>query len=401
MLSKKHKEKLNEKKIKLIGFISFLLGFAQALLVYVESSYFKLAIGSDNVGIFYFSAYVVALIGLLNMHKIIKKIGEATAFFLFFLLQIIFIAFLILVPPSMSGILLLMGYIVTSYLVIVVLDIILEAHSKDSKSGRIRGFHLMVINIGFLLGPFLSSRILENFDYTGLFLLALVINIGIFVVGLIGLRDGNTRFEGDLTVRDLVKKIFVNKHLMRIYWISFALEFFYALMVVYTPLYLLDLGFGWDKIGIVFTIMLLPFVMFGYPAGLIADKKIGEKEMIIFGLLLMSISTLSIFFIHSSSLWPWAAILFVTRMGATLVETLRDSYFYKRIDGSDMDLISFFRTSRSTAYMIATAFSAIILVFFPIKAIFIFIALAMLVAIYPAIKLEDNKSEAEKKRKKH
>jgi MFS family permease len=188
---------------------------------------------------------------------------------------------------------------------------------------------------------------------------------------------------------------------MRIYWISFALEFFYALMVVYTPLYLLDLGFGWDKIGIVFTIMLLPFVMFGYPAGLIADKKIGEKEMIIFGLLLMSISTFSIFFIHSSSLWPWAAILFVTRMGATLVETLRDSYFYKRIDGSDMDLISFFRTSRSTAYMIATAFSAIILVFFPVKAIFIFIGLAMLVAIYPAIKLEDNKSEAEKKRRKY
>jgi MFS family permease len=391
----KHKEKINERKLRFLSFISFLLGFAQALLMYVESSYFKLSLGNDNVGMFYFTAYVVALIGLLNMHRIIKKIGKNTAFFLFFFLQIFTIALLIMVPPSMLGIILLMLYIIAAYLVLVVLDIIIESYSVDKKSGRIRGFHLTVTNVGFLLGPLLSTSILEKFDYFGLFFIAMLINMGIFVVGLLMLRDGNKKFDGDLTVRDLVKKIFVNKDLMKIYWISFALEFFYALMVVYTPLYLLEKGLDWGQIGIIFTFMLVPFVIFEYPAGILADKKFGEKEMIIGALLLIAFSTMSIYFIRGNAIWLWGSVLFITRVGASFVETLRDSYFYKRIDGNDMDVISFFRTSRSVAYIASTALSAIFLFFFSLKIVFLLVTLVVLLALYPAFTLVDNDPEME------
>ena len=395
MKIKKHKEQINEKKLKLITSISFLLGFAQALLMYIESSYFKISLGSENISVFYFAAYGVALIGLLNMHKIIKLFGKSTAFFLFFFLQICSIAFLTIVPPSSLGIAVLMVYIIASYLVLVLLDIIMESYSEDKKSGRIRGFHLTMTNLGFLLGPLLSTSLLENYNYSGLFIVAMVINMAIFVVGLIGLRGGNSKFGGNLTVRDLIKKIFVNKDLMRIYWISFVLEFFYALMVLYTPLYLLDRGLNWGQIGLIFTIMLIPFTLFGYPAGLIADKKIGEKEMIVGSLLLMVISTASIFFINGNSLWIWSSVLFATRIGAAMIETLRDSYFYKRIDGSDMDVISFFRTARSVGYLVSTAFSAVLLIFFSIKIIFLFIAGVILLALYPALTLVDSKSERE------
>lgn len=395
MSVKKHKEKINEKKLKLLSLISFLLGFSQAILMYVESSYFKLSLGSDNVSIFYFIAYIIALVGLLNMHKIIKKLGKATVFFLFFFLQIFSIALLIMVPPSFLGAALLIAYIISSYLVIVILDIIIEAYSEDRKSGTIRGFHLAIINMGFLLGPLFSTRILEKYDYYGLFFISMLINMAIFIVALLGLRHGNNKFNGNLTVRDLLKKIFVNKDLMRIYWISFVLEFFYALMVVYTPLYLLDKGLNWGQIGIIFTIMLLPFVIFGYPAGIIADRKMGEKEMIIGALILMAFSTASLYLVEGNSLIVWGILLFLTRTGATIVETLRDSYFYKRIDGNDMDIISFFRTSRSVAYIVATAMSAILLSVFSVNVIFIFIALVLILALYPAFTMIDNKSEAE------
>ncbi len=395
MKIKKHKEKINERKLQLITSLALLLGFAQSLLMYVESSYFKVSLGSENVSIFYFIAYAIALIVLLNLHKIIKAIGKSTAFFLFFFLQICSVTILTMVPPSVVGIALLMMYIISSYLVIVLLDIILESYSEDKKSGRIRGFHLMMTNLGFILGPLISTRILEQYSYFGLFFIAMIINMGIFVAGLIGLRGGNSKFGGNLTVKDLVRKIFINKDLMRIYWISFALEFFYALMVVYTPLYLLDRGIGWGQIGLIFTIMLIPFTVFGYPVGILADKKIGEKEMIIGALFLIAFSTASIFFIKGNSLWIWSTVLFMTRVGAAMIETLRDSYFYKRIDGSDMDIISFFRTSRSVAYLAATALSAVILFFFPLKVVFLFIAGVVLLALYPALTLVDNKSERE------
>ena len=374
----------------MIGVVSLLLGFAQSLLLYVESSYFKLSIGNDNVGVFYSIAYVVALIGLLNMHKIIKRIGKSTTFFLFFLSQIFAIALLMVIPPSLWGIVLLMVYIVASYLVLVVLDIILETYSADTVSGRIRGLHLTLISIGYLVGPMISTSVLEKYNYSGLFFAAMLINMGIFIVALIGLRDGNKHFSGNLTVRDLVKKIFINVDLMRIYWISFVLEFFYALMIVYTPLYLLDLGFSWQQIGIIFTVMLVPFVLFGYLAGYLADRKFGEKEMIIGSLIIMMLSTTTIFFTTSRNVLVWAALLFATRIGAAFLETLRDSYFYKRIDGEDMDLISFFRTARSFAYLFSTGLSALALVFVPVRFVFLLISAAVLVGIYPSVRLVDS-----------
>jgi MFS family permease len=403
MANKKHKESLNDGKLRLITFISFLLGFSQSLLVYIESSYFKLSLGNENVSVFYFLAYGISLFGLLNMHKIIHRLGKSTTFFFFFFLQIVAMAVLTMVPPSVFGIVLLMINIITAYLMYVILDIIMESYSEDKKSGRIRGLHLMIISAGFMLGPIISTKILEKYDYSGLFFFSMIISMVIFIIALVGLRGGNSKFNGNITVRDLVKKIFVNKDLMRIYWVSFVLEFFYALMTVYTPLYLLDLGMTWGQIGIIFTIMLIPFILVDYPVGVIADKKLGEKEMIIFALLVMAISTFSIFFIKSNSIIVWGTVLFLTRVGAAMVETLRDSYFYKRIDGDDMDIISFFRTSKSVGFIAATAISAMLLVIFPIKAMFLFLTVVIVLALYPAFTLVDNKSEEEleKKRRVH
>lgn len=395
MISQKHKEKLDEKKIRFLNLVSFLFGLACALLSYVLSDYFKLSAGSENVSIFYFVAYVLVLIGLLNLHKLINRFGKYTVFFLLFFLQIAFVFFLIFEKPSAIGIILLTLYLIATNLIWVTLDIILESYSEDKKSGRIRGLYLTIMNSGILLGPFFSTRLLSHFGFDGLFFAAMVAFMLIFVLSLLGLRGANHKFMQQLTSRDLVKKIFVNKDVMKIYGVSLTLEIFYALMIVYTPLYLLDRGLAWNQIGIIFTIMLVPFVFLQYPLGMLADKKFGEKELLITGLLVMGISAGSIFFITSNAIWLWGTILLVTRIGAATIEILRDSYFYKKIDGRDMDVISFFRTACSVGYIVAAATSAVLLFFAPMRYVFLLIALLVLAGLYPAVKLVDNKSEAE------
>ena len=59
-------EKSNEKKIKLIHFISFLNGFSQAVVVYVLSTFFEKSSGIVNIGIFYTVAYLFVLLIFLN-----------------------------------------------------------------------------------------------------------------------------------------------------------------------------------------------------------------------------------------------------------------------------------------------------------------------------------------------
>jgi MFS family permease len=394
-MERAHDEKLDAGRIHLTSFVSFLMGFSQAVLVYVISSYFKLATGVENVGVFYAVSYIIFLIVLLNLHKFMRVLGKANVFYFALLAKLVVIVFLIFSDPSVTGILLLMLYIILGHIEWVALDVIIENFSVDRMSGRIRGLHLTIINAGFLFGPFVSTYVLNNMGFHGIFIFSLVFNAFVLIFGLMSFRKVNHRFEQKLKVVDILKKVINRKNVMRIYYISFVLEFFFALMIIYTPIYLRDLGYSWESIGIMFTVMLIPFVLVQYPAGILADKKIGEKEMLIFSLFAMALATGAIYFVGAGSVLIWAAVLFATRIGAALIETLRDSYFFKRIDGRDVDLIDFFRTTVPVAYILAAMLSSFVLFLFPTKYIFILTALVVASALYPAFKLKDSQCEAE------
>lgn len=396
----KHDEKLNIKKVRLINAVSFLLGFSAAITAYILSSYFKEVRGSDNISIFYVISYAIALAALLNYHKLIRRFGKSYVFIASVFLLAVSAGLISVFPVSWVGLLLIIIYIVLYSLCFVGKDIVLESYSVDKMSGRIRGAHMTIMNLGFIFGPFVSAKILEKFSFQAVFLLEYLILLIILIIIFINLRNVNHKFKPIVTVDALFKKVFKRKNILRIYYISFLLEFFYFVMVVYIPIYLLNLGFGWDQIGIIFTIMLVPFVLLEYPTGRLADKKMGEKELILLGFFLICATTLNIYFIESTNLFIWAIALFFTRIGAALLEILRDSYFYKKIDGTDVDVIDFFRTSSSVGFLAASIFSALILLFIPLKAIFIALTAVLLTGIFPALKLKDNLSEDDLNKRK-
>lgn len=393
----KHTETYNAGKVNAISFISLLMGFAQAVMIYILSSYFRLISGTENVGVFYLFSYAISFILLLNFHKIVKKFGKSEVFHFSVIAKIFSIAFLIITPSNWLSLPFLILYIISGNLEWVSIDIILESFSADRMSGRIRGKYLAIMNLGYFLGPFISTHIMKQLDFKGVFAFLFIINIFLLYFSLSKIRKVNHVLRGDLTIRDITSKIIVRKNILRIYYISFVLEFFYALMVIYTPIYLIDLGMGWEKIGLIFTFMLAPFVFMQYPAGALADKKFGEKEMIIISIFVMAASTLAVYFIESREIVIWAAVLMLTRIGAAPLEILRDSYFYKRIDGRDVDFINFFRTAMPMGYISGAVLATIILLFFPVKAIFILVSAVVFSALVPAFFLLDSKCEKEMK----
>jgi predicted MFS family arabinose efflux permease len=272
------------------------------------------------------------------------------------------------------------------------LDIILESLSTDQKSGRIRGKFLTIINIGFIFGPFVSAYIMNRWSYAGIFVAVLIFRIIILLIAMSRLDHINHNYPVELSVKDIFNKFLKRKNIVRIYYISCVLEFFYALMVIYTPIYLRNLGLSWGQISVIFTTMLIPFVINEYPIGWLADKKWGEKEMIIFFLIWTAIATGAIYFIHSNVVWIWAIALLLTRIGAASLEILRDSYFFKKIDGQDVGIINFYRTASSVGLISAALFSSIALLFLPVSSTFILTAAVLLSALVPAVRLVDNEA---------
>ena len=174
----------------------------------------------------------------------------------------------------------------------------------------------------------------------------------------------------------------------------FLLQIFYACMTIYTPIYLhTNLGLPWSSIGIIFSIMLLPFVFVQFPAGKLADAILGEKEILSVGFIIMALATTTIFFIDSKSILVWALILLGTRVGAALVEIMCDVYFFKKVDNKNANLISFFRMSRPFAYIISPLVVAIILSVFglDLKSLFLILGFLMFFGLRYSLAIVDTK----------
>lgn len=188
------------------------------------------------------------------------------------------------------------------------------------------------------------------------------------------------------TLRSFLK----NKDLLKIYLINLILKLFFVWMIIYTPLYLNSyLNLGWDKIGIIFTIMLIPFVLVDYPLGKISDK-IGEKKLLITGFAISALFTLIIPMIVEPAVWVWALILFGTRVGAAVIEVMSESYFFKNEREENADVLSFFRNTTPVSYIIAPLCAIPILLLVPsFKYMFFVLGAVMFLGLFLTLRLKD------------
>jgi len=174
--------------------------------------------------------------------------------------------------------------------------------------------------------------------------------------------------------------------------VKFFLSFFYAWMTIYTPIYLYrSMGFDWKIIGVIFTIMLTPFVLFELPLGKLADKKLGEKEILNCGIIIISISTMVLSFLTSHAFWIWGLVLFATRVGASAVEIASESYFFKHINAQDSEIISIFRIISPLAYSVAPLMASLALIIIDIRFLFLTLGIFMLLGLKYSLTLKDTR----------
>lgn len=373
--------------------LSFLFSLHIALSAYVNSTFLLKIISEKYVGILFTISSLVTLLLLTKSINILKHLGNRKFVILTLLINMVSLVGMILSKnPYIIG----TSFIVlntTNTLVIFSIDIFIEHFGDPKTVGKTRGIYLMITNLAWMLSPLVTAFLItKEGGYISIYIISFIATI-IMTIGLLfSVRNFKDRSYVKTPFLQTYRFLKENHHMLAITMINFILQFFFALMVVYMPIYLYEhIGFNWSQIGIIFTIMLAPFVIFGLPIGVLIDKYILKKRTLLYiGIIIMSLSTLSISYITSMSVLLWGFIMFMTRTGASIIETTSEVYFFTHVKEEDAYLLSIFRDMVPVAYIIAPLMSTIVFMFLPLKFLFVILGIIILSGLYYIPHLKHN-----------
>jgi MFS family permease len=387
--------KIKNRNLLSVYLLGFLFAFHVALPTYINSSFLDVFMSEKSLGIVYTIASVLTIFFFFLAPLFLRMFGNYRVAFSLILIELFALTSLIL---GENPLLLATSFIISILTIPFIyfsLDIFLESFSEDKKTGRVRGIYLTMTNLAWIFSPIISGFILTKSNYWGVYLFSLLFLLPILFIlskNFSNFRD--SKYEVT-SISNTLKTVWKSKNIRNIFSTSFLLHFFYSWMTIYTPLYLHKYaGFSWTEIGIIFGIMLLPFVLVQFPLGKMADEKMGEKEILSIGFFLTAISTMALFFIpQNSSLWLWAVLLFITRIGASSIEIMTDTFFFKNVNNLNANIISFFRTSRPVAYVLGPLVASLSLNFVKVESggIFIILGVIMLSGLFFSLRLKDTK----------
>ncbi len=367
----------------------FFLATSTALTAYFLSSYLKNIVEEKYVGLVFTISYIVSMVTINFFPYVISRLGALKSFLA--LMTISFLSLLMLARGDGNKLLLIvfMVFLASNALVWVNYDVIIEMFSKDSLTGRIRGLNLTLMNLGWVLTPLVTGWIISRYGFGPVFVLAALALVPPFLIIGTRIKPKKIKYPEHKPIMKIIAGVLASKPLRSVFAVSFLLAFFYSWMVIYTPLYLLNMGIDWPTIGKIFSVMLIPFCLVQYPVGYLADKYIGETEMLSLAIIIMSVSTASIF--YASTPVMLAVLLFCTRVGAAIIEALRDSYFYKHISAKDVDLIDAFRNTGPLAYVIGPLVATASISFLPMPYLYPILGGVVLIGLFFTLTMPDTK----------
>lgn len=376
-----------------VFFAGFSLTLSAALAYYINSSFLDSIVGSKRaVGLVYALSATLAFMLILFVPTLGRRYGllKPSRWF-----AIAFFAGLATLALSREPVFQIAAFI-ASYAAIICLglwlDIYLETLSSDQHTGRIRGGYLTVLNTAILFAPYISGAVLNRGaesgpDYRTVYLLSCLAALPFLYQIFFKLPERSL----PISASNLRQKL-RDSNLRKILALDFLLNLFYFFMVIFLPLHLVQtIHLTWGNVGLIFTIMLLPFVLIEYALGWLADLRWGEKEILSIGLIVTAIFTVPIAFLTTANIAVWAILLFLTRIGASAVESMKETYLFKKVTGGDIGVISLSRLIIPSAYLIGSLTSVVFLRFFPISSLFLVIGVLFLPGLYFSLTLKDTK----------
>lgn len=374
---------------------TLLLIFISVLTSFVNPSFLNQFFSPTYVGLFYGGGSLLGILIFLFVSRVLHKIGNY--YLMVWLLTLNFFTLLgmaFITTPVLGAVLFLVHFISLPIL-FYSSDVFIEAglDNDESSTGTKRGLLLTLTGLVAAIAPLVMGiAIPESGTFSYVYVLSALFLLPIIVVLTVNFRNFQDPKYEELDVFKAVRSFWIDSNIRRVYLASLTLNIFFAITVVYLTIYIVNyIGLSWEELGIMLSVGILAYLIFEYPVGWVADNYTGEKEFMAAGFMIIALSLATVAFTTTTSVVWWTVLMFVMRIGASVVEVTTESYFFKKTKSSDAQIISFFRTTRPLSYVITVAVGSLALVYLPFNLLFVVGALLMIPAMFLAAGLEDTK----------
>ncbi len=368
----------------------------QALLVgYSAPTFIEQFVQPSTVGILYALGAAGSIMVFLTIPYLLRVWGNVT---MSIVLMAASLATLSVFSAGFSPtitIAALLLFLVINPLLYLHIDVFSETliGKNEAGTGHKRGLALALMSVAALLAP-LSISILagESGNLIPVFWLAQMVGL-IFIVIIIAIfRNFYDPAYSVVKVRTLLKTAWTQYDLRIVLSTHFLLQVFFTWTVVFIPLYLVSVvGLSWTAVGTIIAAGLFAYVIFEYPVGILADDYIGEKEMMALGFLVLALTMAGVTAVGAAATWVWMTLMFISRFGASMVEVTTESYFFKKVSGSDAAVISLFRLMRPLGSVLGALLGSAALLVLPFHLAFLVLAATMTIGIFLSLFLHDTR----------
>jgi MFS family permease len=364
---------------------------SNSILSFVLSSYLSEYLTPEKVSLVFLIPNLISCLIILFLGEFVKK----RSLFKITIINttIIFFSLITQIPENKNIYFIVIPIIIYQIALVIgniLFDYYIENYSNDDTTGDTKGKQWTIINFMVLLGPVLSGVLINNFGFNITFGISALFLIGDFFILYKYFRKISFNLHVDTIAKINIKRIIKKPNIMKMSMTSLILSFFYSWMTIYIPIYMNTvLNLSWGKIGIILGIILIPFVILQYPAGQIADKFLGEKELLITGSIIMIVSTLSLFWVKDVVVFT--VLLFMTRVGASLLEIMKEIHFYKNVSCKDLDMISFYKLQYPLGYALGALLGMFVLAYLDMRYLFLILGSILVLLIFINFNLKDSK----------
>jgi MFS family permease len=374
-----------------------LLSLHWAVVVYINSSFLSNYISDSAIGILYTVSSAVTVLAFLFISRVLHRAGNYKLTLVCALLEFGALIGMAMTDSLRVAIPLFMLHQAVVPLIIFNLDIYMEEMIGDQEfsTGGRRGLFLAIMSFAGALSPLVSGFLIGDSSepqFALAYTASALILIPFIFIMMRYFRSFADPVYSEIKVLPALRSFWIKKDIRNVFFAHFLLQLFFVWTVIYMPLYLASyIGFDWEEIGLILFVGLMAYVIFEYPIGIIADKWLGEKEMMAVGFVIIGVAVSWFAFIDSASIGLWMFAMFMTRVGAILVETTTESYFFKHTKGTDSNIISFFRITRPLSFVVGALFGSLALLYFPFSFLFILIGFLMIPGLFFTMALMDTK----------